>query len=55
MFSLDDIPDLPDPVPQVVREAEWAIYGRCPVTEKGIQCRFIDTGHTFHLCKSEDA
>jgi hypothetical protein len=51
MLSIGDIPDLPDPVPLVVREAEWAIHGRCPVTENGVQCRFINTGHAVHFYK----
>lgn len=39
-----------DPVPRVVREAQWAVHGRCWfVNEHGVRCVFISSEHVWHL------
>lgn len=45
------VPDLGDSVPLAVREAEWAVHGRCEFVDgDGVRCRFIADPHQFHFC-----
>lgn len=53
-MNLGDIPNLDDPVEPIVRQAEYTLWGRCPVTdEHGNQCRFAAVPHRNHFIMPE--